>query len=147
PVPSEETARAIEAERRERAVCDGNANEPLLAEILAAEAAAAPLIGAIRGVAEQAIGECAAVMKGTASEVIAWAAAENQAQFALFMAYVDGREGGEINGDAIGLVSVGNLLLDASPLKTLVSIVTLGAGFAARDYNRKLAAWRASTER
>lgn len=144
PEPSPEVEAEIEAERQAKEQCGPGADANLLAELLATESRVRPLIQAMRDTSRATIAGCAAAMRAGAGEVVAWATRENKALIELFSEYAATLEGGEISGDAMGVASVANMLNPLPQLKTVMSIVLAGAGFAARDYNRKLAQWRKS---
>lgn len=144
PEPSPEVAAEIAAERQARGQCAPNTDIALLAELLGTETRVRPLIDAITGTSRTTIAACAAAMRESAAEVVGWASAENRALIELFSEYAASLEGGEISGDALGIASVANMLNPLPQLKTVMSIILAGAGFAARDYNRKLSEWRKS---
>lgn len=144
PEPSPEVAAEIAAERQARNQCAPGADISLLAELVATEARVRPLINEIREASRATIAGCAATMKATAGEVVGWANRENKALIELFSEYAASLDGGEINGDILGVLSVLNMFNPAAKMKTIFSVVLTGAGFLARRYNSRLAEWRKS---
>ena len=116
----------------------------LLGEIAAATTRVPLLAGQLRGAGQSAITESAGAMQSMTSDVIAWASAEHTSLIEFFAQYCQSLEGGDVSGDALGLISLFNLFNPAIALRPILSIVALGAGYLARDYNRKLSQWKKS---
>jgi hypothetical protein len=116
-------AAEIAAERRAKEQCAPGADISLLAELVATEARVRPLINEIREASRATIAGCAATMKATAGEVVGWANRENKALIELFSEYAASLEGGEINGNVLGALSVLNMFNPAANLKTIFSVI------------------------